>query len=63
MAAHATGYPGSVAKDLSAEYQRPELKVLGTVQELTLDNDKIGGPSDGFTFMGVTICNVSVCHP
>jgi len=52
-----------VAQDLSAEYQRPELKVLGTVQELTLDNDKIGGPSDGFTFMGVTICNVSVCHP
>jgi hypothetical protein len=41
----------------SKSYERPELKVLGTLSELTLATcvDKKFGPSDGHTLMGVAI--------
>jgi hypothetical protein len=42
-------------------YERPELKVLGTVQGLT-HADKKYGPTDGNTFMGVPITNNSSSH-
>jgi hypothetical protein len=41
-----------------AKYQRPEIKELGTVRELTLQDKAFGG-SDGFTFMGIPIQNAS----
>ena len=38
-------------------YESPALVELGTLQELTLADcvDKTLGPSDGHTFMGITI--------
>lgn len=38
-------------------YERPTLKVLGTLHELTLAScvDKKFGPADGHTLMGVAI--------
>lgn len=46
--------------DVSVAYEPPELKVLGTVQELTLQDKRLG-LTDGFTFLNAEICNVSVC--
>ena len=40
-------------------YAPPALVVLGSVRELTLEQDKKYGESDGFTFMGVSITNAS----
>jgi hypothetical protein len=38
-------------------YERPTLKILGTLHELTLAScvDKKFGPADGHTLMGVAI--------
>jgi len=36
-------------------YEAPEVRVLGSVAELTQGCDKRLGGSDGFTFMGVDI--------
>jgi hypothetical protein len=36
-------------------YEAPELRVLGSVAELTQGCDKRLGGSDGFTFMGQAI--------
>ena len=39
-------------------YTAPELVVHGSIEELTLQDKKLG-PNDGFTFMGVIIRNAS----
>jgi hypothetical protein len=39
-------------------YTAPRLTVYGTLEELTMQ-DKTWGSSDGFTFQGVSITNVS----
>ena len=39
-------------------YEPPALEVLGTVHELTLIQDKMFGPTDGFSFQGIPITNV-----
>ena len=43
----------------SGPYVAPELTVIGSVVELTLDINKKYGDSDGYTFMGVPITNAS----
>ena len=40
------------------QYQRPEIRELGSLEELTLQ-DKDYGSSDGLTFQGVPIGNAS----
>jgi hypothetical protein len=40
-------------------YEAPVLRVVGSVQELTLQIDKKYGPSDGYTLMGIGITNAS----
>ena len=40
-------------------YESPALKVIGSIRELTLTQDKKYGPTDGFTLMGVAIANAS----
>ena len=40
-------------------YTTPQLMVHGTLEELTKTQDKDFGPSDGFSFQGVAITNVS----
>ena len=40
-------------------YTTPELQVHGSVEDLTLLQDKQTGPTDGLTFEGVPIQNVS----
>jgi hypothetical protein len=40
-------------------YEAPVLKVVGSVRELTLQQDKKLGQTDGFTFMGQAITNAS----
>lgn len=45
--------------DMRQSYEAPVLKVVGSVQELTLAIDKKYGPSDGYTLMGVGITNAS----
>ena len=40
-------------------YTAPELVVHGTVEEITADQNKGYGMSDGFLFMGVSIKNIS----
>ena len=40
-------------------YTTPRLMVHGTLEELTKQQDKNLGPTDGFTFQGVAITNVS----
>ena len=40
-------------------YTAPELVVHGTVEEITADQNKGYGMSDGFLFMGVPIKNIS----
>jgi hypothetical protein len=43
----------------AAAYEPPRLVVLGSVHALTQLQDKKYGDSDGFTFMGTPIANVS----
>lgn len=38
-------------------YEAPEIKDLGTLEELTLLQNKIYGPTDGYTFNNVPITN------
>jgi hypothetical protein len=45
--------------DIRRPYEAPTLKVVGSVSELTLQQDKKFGASDGFTFMGIAITNAS----
>jgi len=40
-------------------YEAPKLEVLGSTYELTEEQDKKLGPTDGFTFMGAPITNAS----
>ena len=40
-------------------YEAPKLNVLGSLHELTMQQDKKLGASDGFTFMGQAITNAS----
>lgn len=40
-------------------YEAPELVVIGSVSELTLDVNKTYGHSDGFMFNNVPITNAS----
>jgi len=40
-------------------YTAPELVVHGTVEEITADQNKGYGMSDGFLFMGIPIKNIS----
>jgi hypothetical protein len=42
------------------DYQAPVLRVLGSLHAMTLEQDKMFGSSDGFTFMGAAITNASV---
>ena len=46
-------------KPVKKPYVAPELTVHGRVEEITLIQDKTFGPTDGFTFQGVPIMNVS----
>jgi hypothetical protein len=46
-------------QDAGVVYEAPELTVLGSVSELTLDINKKYGDSDGYTFQGVPITNAS----
>jgi len=41
------------------KWAAPELKVLGTVVDITTQQNKTTGPSDGYLFQGVPIMNVS----
>jgi hypothetical protein len=43
----------------TAAYEAPALVDIGAFHELTLDQDKKYGASDGFTFMGASITNAS----
>ena len=47
------------SNDLRGPYEAPTLKVVGSVSELTLQQNKKYGASDGFTFMGISITNAS----
>jgi hypothetical protein len=49
---------GQTTLGVKRTYKAPELRVLGTVQELT-HQDKALGVSDGFTFLGIPITNNS----
>ena len=49
---------GHATHGVKRTYKSPELRVLGTVQELT-HQDKRLGPTDSFTFMGIPITNNS----
>jgi hypothetical protein len=40
-------------------YSAPRLTVYGTIEDVTKMPDKTWGMSDGFTFQGVDITNVS----
>jgi hypothetical protein len=44
---------------LKQPYQSPSLVVKGSVAELTQQQAKVFGSSDGFTFMGQAITNAS----
>jgi hypothetical protein len=53
------------AETPSSGYEPPELIVLGTLHELTLNGCYWGkefGGSDGFTFMGISV-PISNCSP
>jgi hypothetical protein len=41
------------------EYTTPKLTVHGTLEEVTKQQNKTWGSSDGFLFQGVSIMNVS----
>jgi len=41
------------------EYTTPQLTVHGTLEEVTKQQNKTWGSSDGFLFQGVSIANVS----
>jgi hypothetical protein len=40
-------------------YTKPELKSCGTVEAITLEQNKAFGPTDGFLFNGNSISNAS----
>ncbi len=40
-------------------YSAPQLTVHGTVSEITMDQNKMFGGSDGFLFLGTPIQNAS----
>jgi hypothetical protein len=40
-------------------YTTPQLAVHGTLEEVTRQQNKDFGPTDGYLFQGVTIMNVS----
>jgi hypothetical protein len=52
------GIMGSVSPTAAAAYEPPSLRVLGSVHALTQQNKNYGA-SDGFTFQGAPITNVS----
>ena len=46
--------------DTQQPYEAPALRLLGSVSELTQQlQDKKLGPTDGFTFQGISITNAS----
>ena len=46
--------------DTTRPYEAPALRLLGSVPELTQQlQDKKLGPTDGFTFQGISITNAS----
>jgi hypothetical protein len=46
--------------DKPLPYEAPALRLLGSVPELTQQlQDKKFGPTDGFTFQGISITNAS----
>ena len=45
--------------DKPQPYEAPALRLLGSVSELTQQIDKKVGPTDGFTFQGISITNAS----
>lgn len=49
---------GHATHGVKRTYKSPELRVLGTVQELT-QQDKMLGSADGFTLLGIPITNNS----
>lgn len=49
---------GQTTLGVKRTYKSPELRVLGSVQELT-QQDKMLGTTDGFTFLGIPITNNS----
>jgi hypothetical protein len=49
----------NIKKSEKKVYVTPELIVHGTVEEITADQNKGFGSSDGFLFMGVSIKNIS----
>jgi hypothetical protein len=49
---------GQITLGVKRTYESPELRVLGTVQELT-QQDKMLGSADGFTLLGIPITNNS----
>jgi hypothetical protein len=51
------GFGMDLERSKDQQYEAPALEVLGTVHELTLLQDKMVGPTDGFTFMGIPITN------
>jgi hypothetical protein len=50
-----------VPSDTSAKkpYTTPEVVVHGSLEEITKIQDKKVGPTDGFSFMGISITNAS----
>lgn len=47
------------ASSPSQKYEAPTLRVVGPVHAVTQTQDKKIGPTDGFTFQGVSITNAS----
>jgi hypothetical protein len=47
----------TVEPERNLQYEAPALEVLGTVHELTLIQDKMFGPTDGYSFNGIPITN------
>lgn len=41
------------------QYEAPALRVAGPIADLTKEQDKKLGPTDGLTFMGQAITNAS----
>lgn len=48
-----------IEKSEKKVYTTPQLIVHGTVAEITAQQNKNYGPSDGFSFQGSSITNVS----
>jgi len=49
----------SACENGKRQYTTPRLTVHGTLEEVTKQQDKAWGTTDGFTFMGAPIMNVS----